>query len=84
MIGDTKYDREGAEGAGAAFVGAAYGYGSREELTAGHFSWRGGLPAGAAPLPAPLNRSFFSRLRLTFRKRRGTIKKIQNGFDREK
>ena len=36
MIGDTKYDREGAEGAGAAFVGAAYGYGSREELTAGH------------------------------------------------
>lgn len=33
MVGDTKYDLEGAREAGAAFVGAAYGYGSPGELT---------------------------------------------------
>ena len=33
MVGDTKYDLEGAREAGAAFVGAAYGYGAPGELT---------------------------------------------------
>ena len=49
MIGDTKYDREGAEGAGAAFVGAAYGYGSREELTAGRSLGAAGSPRERRP-----------------------------------
>lgn len=40
MIGDTRFDCEGALEAGTHFVGAAYGYGSREEL----------LEAGAAEL----------------------------------
>ena len=34
MIGDRKFDIEGAKGAGIASVGVLYGYGSREELEA--------------------------------------------------
>ncbi len=33
MVGDRKYDMEGAVGAGVDGVGALYGYGTREELT---------------------------------------------------
>ena len=34
MVGDRKFDIEGAKGAGIASVGVLYGYGSREELEA--------------------------------------------------
>lgn len=44
MIGDTKYDLEGAREAGTAFVGAAYGYGAPGELTGG-----GSLGAASSP-----------------------------------
>ncbi len=32
MIGDTKYDAEGAALAGTAFIGCLYGYGTKEEM----------------------------------------------------
>jgi phosphoglycolate phosphatase len=32
MIGDRKFDIEGAEGAGIDSIGVLYGYGSKEEL----------------------------------------------------
>lgn len=35
MIGDTHYDAEGAVKVGLPFIGAAYGYGGREDLKAG-------------------------------------------------
>lgn len=35
MIGDTHYDAEGAAEVGLPFVGAAYGYGGKEDLKAG-------------------------------------------------
>lgn len=44
MIGDTKYDREGAREAGTAFLGAAYGYGAPGELTG-----EGSLGEAASP-----------------------------------
>ena len=44
MIGDTKYDLEGAREAGAAFLGAAYGYGTAAELAG-----EGSLGAAASP-----------------------------------
>ena len=44
MIGDTRFDREGAREAGTAFVGAAYGYGSPGELTG-----EGSLGAAQSP-----------------------------------
>ena len=44
MVGDTKYDLEGAREAGAAFVGAAYGYGAPGELTG-----EGSLGEAASP-----------------------------------
>lgn len=44
MIGDTRYDRDGAREAGTAFVGAAYGYGSPGELTG-----EGSLGAAQSP-----------------------------------
>ena len=34
MIGDTRFDRQGAKDCGIAFVGAGYGYGTPEELGA--------------------------------------------------
>ena len=33
MIGDTKYDAEGAALTGTAFIGCLYGYGTKEEMT---------------------------------------------------
>lgn len=33
MIGDRRYDIEGAAAAGVDSIGAAYGYGGRDELT---------------------------------------------------
>lgn len=33
MIGDTRFDIDGAKGAGVDSIGVTYGYGSREELT---------------------------------------------------
>ena len=44
MIGDTKYDLEGAREAGAAFLGAAYGYGTAAELAG-----EGSLGTAASP-----------------------------------
>ena len=32
MIGDTRFDAEGAKGANVDFIGALYGYGTREEM----------------------------------------------------
>ena len=34
MIGDTRFDAEGAQLAGTDFLGALYGYGTREEMEA--------------------------------------------------
>lgn len=34
MIGDTRFDAEGAQKTGTGFVGALYGYGTREEMEA--------------------------------------------------
>ena len=33
MVGDRKFDAEGAEACGVDFIGVTYGYGTREELT---------------------------------------------------
>ena len=35
MVGDTKYDAEGARAAGLSSIGVLYGFGSRDELVEG-------------------------------------------------
>ncbi|MBO7121673.1 MAG: HAD hydrolase-like protein [Treponema sp.] len=50
MIGDRKFDIEGAKGAGIASVGVLYGYGSREELEAAGADFFAPTPAGIARL----------------------------------
>lgn len=52
MIGDRKFDIEGANGAGIASVGVLYGYGSKEELQAAGASFLAETPARIASLVA--------------------------------
>lgn len=44
MVGDRKYDIEGARAAGLPAVGVTYGYGSRDELVACHARWLAPAP----------------------------------------
>ena len=39
MVGDRKFDVEGAKKAGVSTVGITYGYGTREELLAAGAIW---------------------------------------------
>ncbi len=50
MVGDRKYDAEGAKAAGTEFIGALYGYGSREELAVAGAVCFAGSPAEIAEI----------------------------------
>ncbi len=50
MVGDRKYDIEGAKSVGTGSIGALYGYGSREELTAAGAEYLANSPAEIADI----------------------------------